>query len=134
MDYLSLFPGSSREKPKFMALAAAVLRQAKDLITLARNIAPGFSVGSAVGVQLDAVGLSCGISRQEGCSDATYRNVLLRKLKRNTWDGTDETVSQYLVAGESLVDNGDGTVTVQAPGLPLPAEELLPVPIGIRVV
>ena len=134
MDYLSLFPGSSREKPKFMALAAAVLRQATDLITLVRNIAPGFSVGSAVGAQLDAVGLSCGILRQEGWSDATYRTVLLRKLKRNTWDGTDETVSQYLVAGESLVDNGDGTVTVQAQGLPLPAEELLPVPIGIRVV
>lgn len=134
MDYISLFPGSSREKPKFMALAAAVLRQATDLITLAQNIAPRFSVGSAVGVQLDAVGLSCGIPRQEGWSDATYRTVLLRKLKRNTWDGTDETVSQYLVAGESLVDNGDGTVTVQASGLPLPAEELLPVPIGIRVV
>ena len=134
MDYLSLFPASSREKPKFMALAAAVLRQATDLITLARNIAPGFSVGSAVGIQLDAVGLACGVPRQEGWSDATYRSVLLRKLKRNTWDGTDETVSQYLVAGESLVDNGDGTVTVQAPGLPLPAEQMLPVPIGIRVV
>ena len=134
MDYISLFPGSSREKPKFMALAAAVLRQAADLITLAQNIVPGFSVGSAVGVQLDAVGSSFGIPRQEGWSDSTYRNVLLRKLKRNTWNGTNETAPQYLEPGESLVDNGDGTVTVQAPGLPLPAEELLPVPIGIRVV
>ena len=134
MNYISLFPGSSREKPKFMALAAAVLRQAADLITLAQNIVPGFSVGSAVGVQLDDIGSSFGIPRQEGWSDSTYRNVLLRKLKRNTWNGTNETAPQYLEPGESLVDNGDGTVTVQAPGLPLPAEELLPVPIGIRVV
>lgn len=117
-----------------MALAAAVLRQAADLITLAQDIVPGFSVGSAVGVRLDAIGSSFGIPRQESWSDSTYRNVLLRKLKRNTWNGTNETAPQYLEPGESLVDNGDGTVTVQAPGLPLPAEELLPVPIGIRVV
>ena len=61
MDYLSLFPGYVQEKPKFMALAAAVLRQAADLITLAQSITPGFSVGSATGVQLDVLGESFGI-------------------------------------------------------------------------
>ena len=134
MDYLTLFPGSVQEKPKFMALAAAVLRQAADLITLAQSIAPGFSVGSAAGVQLDAIGASFGIARQIGWSDATYRNVLLRKLKRNTWDGTNGTAPQYLEAGETLNDNSDGTVSVHAPDLPLPAEELLPVPIGVKPV
>ena len=134
MDYLSLFPGFVQEKPKFMALAAAVLRQAEDLITLAQSIAPGFSVGSAAGVQLDAIGESFGMERQEGWSDSTYRTVLLRKLKRNTWDGTNGTAPQYLEAGETLNDNSDGTVSVHAPGLPLPAEELLPVPIGVKPV
>ena len=134
MDYLSLFPGFSQEKPKFMALAAAVLQQATDLITLAQSIAPGFSVGSAVGVQLDVLGESFGIERQEGWTDATYRTVLLRKLKRNTWDGTNATAPQYLEAGETLYDNSDGTVNVHAPGLPLPSEELLPVPIGVKPV
>ena len=134
MNYLSLFPGSVQEKPKFMALAAAVLRQAADLITLAQRIAPGFSVGSAVGVQLDAIGESFGIARKSGWSDTTYRTVLLRKLKRNTWDGTNGTAPQYLEAGETLNDNSDGTVSIHAPGLPLPAEELLPVPIGVRAV
>ena len=134
MNYLSLFPGFSQEKPKFMALAAAVLRQAADLITLAQSIAPGFSVGSAAGVQLDAIGESYGIERQAGWTDETYRTVLLRKLKRNTWDGTNGTAPQYLEAGETLNDNSDGTVSVHAPGLPLPAEELLPVPIGVRAV
>ena len=134
MDYSTLFPGSVQEKPKFMALAAAVLRQATDLITLAQSIAPGFSVGSAVGVQLDAIGESFGMERQDGWSDTTYRTVLLRKLKRNTWDGTNGTALQYLEAGETLNDNSDGTVSVHAPGLPLPAEELLPVPIGVKSV
>ena len=134
MDYLTLFPGYVQEKPKFMALAAAVLRQATDLITLAQSIAPGFSVGSAAGIQLDALGESYGIERQAGWSDATYRTVLLRKLKRNTWDGTNGTAPQYLEAGETLNDNSDGTVSIHAPGLPLPAEELLPVPIGVKPV
>ena len=134
MNYLSLFPGYVQQKPKFMALAAAVLQQAADLITLAQNIAPGFSVGTAVGVQLDAIGESFGIERQAGWSDTTYRTVLLRKLKRNTWDGTNGTAPQYLEAGETLNDNGDGTVSVHASGLPLPVKELLPIPIGIQVV
>jgi len=134
MDYLSLFPGSSREKPKFMALAAAVLRQAADLITLARNIAPGFSVGSAEGIQLDALGESFGIPRQDGWTDETYRTVLLRKLKRNTWDWTNATAPEYLEEGETLLDNNNGTVNVHAPGLPLPAEDLLPIPMGIKPV
>ena len=134
MDYLTLFPGYVQEKSKFMALAAAILRQAGDLITLAQSIAPGFSVGSATGVQLDAIGKSFGMERQEGWSDETYRTVLLRKLKRNTWDGMNGTTPQYLEAGETLNDNGDGTMTVHAPGLPLPVEELLPVPIGVKPV
>ena len=134
MDYLSLFPGYVQEKPKFMALAAAVLRQATDLITLAQNIAPGFSVRSAVGIQLDAIGESFGIPRQTGWSDATYRTVLLRKLKRNTWDGTNATVPDYLEAGETFCENGDGTVSVHTSGLPLPAKELLPIPMGVKTV
>ena len=134
MDYLTLFPGYVQEKPRFMALAAAVLRQAADLITLAQSIAPGFSVGTAAGVQLDVLGESFGIERQAGWTDETYRTVLLRKLKRNTWDGTNGTAPQYLEAGETLNDNSDGTVSVHAPDLPLPAEELLPVPIGVKPV
>ena len=134
MDYLSLFPGYVQEKPKFMALTAVVLQQATDLITLAQNIAPGFSVGSAVGIQLDAIGESFGIPRQASWSDATYRTVLLRKLKRNTWDGTNATVPDYLEAGETFCENGDGTVSVHTSGLPLPAGELLPVPLGVKSV
>ncbi len=41
-DYLALFPGASREKPKLMALARAVLRQAMDLVPLTEQLLSGF--------------------------------------------------------------------------------------------
>ena len=48
-DYLTLFPGASREKARFMALAGAVLRQAADLSALAEAIQPGLSFALAEG-------------------------------------------------------------------------------------
>ena len=123
-NYLSLFPAYVREKPRFMALAEAILQQAVDLITLAQSIAPGFSFAHAVGIQLDALGVSIGVSRQEGWDDETYRSVLLRKMKLWTWNGMNETVSDYLESGETFRDNVNGSVTVSA-SLPLPAGEKL---------
>ena len=131
-DYLSLFPAASREKPRFSALAEAVLRQAAELTALIPSLESGFSFVFAEGNQLDALGASVRIPRQEGWSDETYRSVLLRKLKRNTWDGTNETSFDYLEDGETFIDNGNGTVTVRMGALPLPAEELLPVPMGVK--
>ena len=125
-EYLSLFPAYVRNKPRFMALAEAILRQAADLMTLVQSIVPGFSFASAVGEQLDALGASVGVFRHEGWSDETYRGVLLRKLKLYTWN-----VPDYLESGETFKDNANGSVTVSAT-LPLPAGELLPVPIGVR--
>ena len=82
-----------------------------------------------------AAGEACGIQRQESWSDETYRSVLLRKLKLNTWDGTNETVEACLEAWETLTDTGGNNVTVQTTGtLPLPVQELLPVPVGVAVV
>ena len=131
-DYLSLFPAYTRSRPRFAALAEAILRQTVDLITLARSIAPGFCFANAVGVQLDALGGSVGIPRQEGWDDETYRSVLLRKLKIWTWDGMNGSVPDFLAAGETFKDNGDGSVTVTTGPLPLPANELLPIPMGVK--
>ena len=132
--YLSLFPAYCREMPRFSALAEAVLRQVTDLMALVLSLGSGFSVGNAAGVQLDAVGESFGFPRREGWDDETYRGVLLRKLKRLTWDGMNESVPSFLQEGETLCDNGDGTVTVTAGDLPLPANELLPIPMGVRTI
>ena len=131
-DYLSLFPAASREKPRFSALAEAVLRQAAELTALIPSLESGFSFAFAAGNQLDALGASVCIPRQEGWNDEIYRSVLLRKLKRNTWDGTNETSFDFLEDGETFIDNGNGTVTVRTGALPLPAEELLPVPMGVK--
>ena len=131
-DYLSLFPAYTRSRPRFVALAEAILRQAVDLITLAQSIAPGFSFAQATGIQLDALGGSVGVPRQEGWDDETYRGVLLRKLKLWTWDGMNASVPDFLASGETLKDNGDGSVTVTTASLPLPANELLPIPMGVK--
>ena len=131
-DYMNLFPAFSREKPRFAALAEAVLRQVTDLMALAPQLASGFSFASAEGIQLDALGESVRIPRQEGWDDETYRKVLLRKLKLNTWDGRNETSFSHLEAGEMYCDNGNGTITVRTQ-TPLPSDGLLPIPIGVKM-
>ena len=130
-DYMNLFPAFSREKPRFSALAEAVLRQAADLMALVPQLASGFSFAFAEGAQLDALGESVSVPRQSGWDDETYRSILLRKLKLNTWDGTNETSFSFVEDGEIFIDNCDGTVTA-ASSLPLPAGEVLPVPTGVK--
>ena len=132
-DYLSLFPAYTRGMPRFIALAEAVLRQATDLMDLVPQLASGFSFAHAEGVQLDALGGSVGIIRQEGRDDESYRRVLLKKLKLYTWDGTNERAFDFAEEGEVFVDNDDGTVTART-GLLLPAGEVMPVPMGIKAV
>ena len=114
-----------------------------DLRCPAAGLRPGFPDAPAgvrvffclrPGVQLDALGASAGIPRQEGWEDETYRRVLLRKPRIWSWDGTNETAGEFLLPGETLKDNGNNSVTVSAGLLPLPAEELLPVPLGVNVI
>ena len=132
-DYLSLFPAYTRGMPRFIALAEAVLRQATDLMDLVPQLASGFSYARAEGKQLDELGTSVGIPRREGWDDESYRRVLLKKLKLYTWDGTNERAFDFAEEGEVFVDNDDGTVTART-DVPLPAGEVMPVPMGIRVV
>ena len=73
-DYLSLFPSASREKPRFMALAEAVLSQVMDLQDLVEQIRAGYAVGSAAGAQLDAVAAAVGLRRESGIeTDEAFR-------------------------------------------------------------
>ena len=111
VNYLNLFPPSSREKPRFMALAAAVLQQAAELQALIPSLESGFSFASAAGVQLDALGASVSIPRPSGWSDETYRDYLLQKLKTFSWNGLNDTVDSVLPSGTILTDNCNGTVT-----------------------
>ena len=138
-SFLSLFPGATREKPRFMALAAAVLRQAADLAALTEEMQSGFSFAAAEGKQLDDLAAAVGLARTDlgtGVPDETFRRYLLAKLALWTWDGTNETVPAVLglaLPGSSMTDNGDGTVTV-ATDSDLPPGEVFPVPAGVRII
>ncbi len=125
MDYLSLFPSASRGKPRFMALAAAVLRQVTDLQALISTMESGFSVASAVGVQLDLLGETFHIPRLPGQTDEEYQTYLQQRLKLYRWTGMNEDVDNVLPPGVTMSDNGDGTVTVT------PSDAVAPVPAGI---
>ncbi len=127
-DYLALFPGASRGKPRFMALAEAVLQQAVDLMDLVASMQSGFSFASAEGTQLDAVAETVGLERENGMTDEAFRQYLLQKLKLWGWDGTNEGVPAVLPEGVTETDNQDGTVTVSPAGT---NRDLLPVPAGV---
>jgi hypothetical protein len=130
---MTLFPGYTRDKPHFAALAAAVLQQVTDLIALVPELESGFSVAHAVGAQLDALGASLSSPRQSGWDDETYRSILQRKLRRNQWNGLNDSAFEYVDEGETFIDNCNGTVTavtVEA----VPAGEVMPVPMGFKAV
>ena len=128
MDYLGMFPSASRSKVRFMGMAAALLGQVTDLMDVAAGINGAFSVSSAVGAQLDALGEFFAIPRQYGWNDLTYREYIRKKLEIWRWDGTNSTVRDVLAGqpGAQMIDNGDGTVIVR------PGSGVFPVPIGIQ--
>ena len=140
MDYLSLFPGSTREKTRFMALATVLLRQVVDLQEIVWEVNSAFAPGSARGAQLDALGESMGIPRPSGQTDESYRQLISVKCILWGWDGCNDSVPGLLnesLPGAFQVDNCDLSVSVSIPsGTSLPAapEELFPVPAGIQVI
>ena len=141
MEWLSLFPGASRDRPRFMALAEAILRQAADLAALTVQVQAGFSFGKAEGIQLDQIAEAIWLNRRDigaDVPDETFRQYLLAKLALWTWDGTNKTVPEVLgiaLPGSTQTDNGDGTVTVSMTGsLPVETREVVPIPIGIGII
>ena len=140
--YLSLFPASSREKSRFLALASAVLSQAADLLSLIQtDFLSAFDLNSASGVQLDVLGALLNVPRpMPSTPDADYRILLRARAAVNHWDGTNGSLPAVLESafpGQSarLTDNLDGTVTAFLSGsVPFALQDLFPVPAGIRLI
>ena len=136
MDWLSLFPGSSRDKPRLMALAGAVLRQAEDLVSVIEALQPAFSFAAAEGIQLDCLAQAVGLDRGDVGADApdeAFRQYLLAKLALWSWDGTNKTVPEVLgiaLPGSTQTDNGDGTVSITGSS-PVEVSKVFPIPAGI---
>ena len=57
----------------------------------------------------------------------------MRKLRRNQWDGLNDSSFDYVDDGESFCENGNLTITAVT-SLPVAAGEVLPVPMGVRAV
>ena len=139
-DYLSLFPGSTREKPRFMAVASAVLQQVVDLQAVVGEMNTAFAPATAQGVQLEALGESLGLSRLDttagaAASDEVYRDFIRKKLIRWGWDGTNKSVpriAEQLQIGSVEKDNQNGTVTVTGAGTqPAAVKDVYPVTAGV---
>jgi len=62
-NYTSLITSEHADKPNFMAMVAAVAQCFIDQQTLLLSIPDAFDLDNAVGVQLDAVGLWVGVTR-----------------------------------------------------------------------
>jgi len=140
-DYLRLFPGSTREKSRFIAVASAVLQQVVDLQAVVGEVNAAFAPESAQGAQLDALGESLGLSRLDttagaAATDEVYRDFILKKLVRWGWDGTNKSVpgiAEQLQTGSVEKDNLNGTVTVTGAGTqPAAVKEIYPITAGIR--
>ena len=140
-DYLSLFPGSTREKQRFMSLTEAVLQQVIDLQALVGQINGAFAPESAQGSQLDALAASLDLSRLDtsdgaAVADADFRDFIRKKLIQWGWDGTNMAVPAIVAKrqqGASQVDNMNGTVTVTDAGTqPAPVKALFPITAGVR--
>ena len=141
-SYLEMFPAATREKPRFMALAGAVMTQAAELLALVQTEIPAaYDLESASGRQLDALGELLNVPRpMPSTSDEDYRFLLRAKIAVHHWDGTNESLPGVLAAAfpgrdAKLIDNQDGTVTAFVSGnLPFSLEERCRVPAGVRLV
>lgn len=63
-DYLALVTTEHSDKPKYMAMLQAVLGPMVDALNASQELPADFDLDSAVGAQLDIVGLWVGISRR----------------------------------------------------------------------
>lgn len=96
-SYLKLVTSKHWDKPKFLAWLTANLDIIDDADTAIMAIDADFDIDSAVGNQLDVIGLLVGRSRtldfqpsvaSPTLDDATYTFVLKAKVAQNQWDGT----------------------------------------------
>ena len=140
-SYLDLISPVHHAKPRFMALASAVLGQVTDLLSLYGNQLPGaLSLDTAQGFFLDTLAALSGFLRPTpGMTDESFREYLRARIQCNHWNGQNETLPGILAmafpdAKAKLTDNMDGTVTAElSTETSFPLEELFPCPAGIRL-
>ena len=139
---LDLISPVHHAKPRFIALASAVLGQVTDLLSLYGDQLPeALSLDTAQGFFLDTLAALSGISRPTpGMTDESFREYLRAKIQCNHWNGQNETLPGILAMAfpnseAKLTDNMDGTVTAElSTEMSFPLEDLFPCPAGIRLI
>ena len=130
--YLNRIASQHRVQPKYIAWLSVLLDKVQDLIDVAGQIDSAFDVEQAVGIQLDMIGQSVGVSRlltfepvyapSALLTDEFYRTIIKARISLNQWDGTtagihslwDDIFGGYTM---EVVDNQNMTMTIRVYGL-----------------
>jgi RNAse (barnase) inhibitor barstar len=121
-DYTSLITSEHSSKPRFAAMFAAVAQCFVDQINVMQSIPAAFDLDTAVGVQLDAVGLWAGITRQVKTPLNVYFSLDTANLgfDQGNWQGPfdpstgltslDDGTFRTLIRAKIAANSWDGTI------------------------
>lgn len=129
--YLALLTSEYRNSPKLNAFLQNMLQKFQDICQAQVSLDTAFDVDSAVGAQLDAIGVIVGVNRTVPfqpsdsvspiLNDATYRILLKATAGINQWDGTIDSLyplwQTLFPSGQIIIaDNQDMTAAILLPG------------------
>lgn len=88
--YLALLPSEHADKPNFVAVLTAAVQPFADQQVTLKSLPTQFDLDSAVGVQLDALGVRVNRDRYAlgPLADDVYRTLLRATVIANHWDGS----------------------------------------------
>ncbi|MEL6237018.1 MAG: DUF2612 domain-containing protein [Pseudomonadota bacterium] len=121
-DYTGLITSEHSSKPRYSAMVAAIAQCFVDQINVMQSIPTAFDLDQAIGVQLDAVGLWAGITRQVKTPLSVYFSLDTANLgfDQGSWQGPfdpsaglvslDDATFRTLIRAKIAANRWDGTV------------------------
>lgn len=131
-EYALYISEQNYRREKFMLLFRSIVRPGAALSTVIDSFLNAFDVKNAAGAQLDDIGALVGVGRtlahapSEGginMDDDEFRTMILMKIARNFWDGTNQGAADTYkaVLGDGFTfaqsDNQDMSVSIACSGL-----------------
>jgi hypothetical protein len=131
--YQRLLTAQYRTSPKFTALLKVLLQKFDDISQCLSQLDTAFDLDSAVGVQLDMLGVVAQANRvvpfqpsfgvNPVMDDSTYRTYIKAKIAQNQWDGTIGSLyaiwaTLFPTVTIIVADNQNMTATLYINGLP----------------
>ena len=102
-DYVALITAEHNQKPKFMAMIQAIAQPFADTQSALASLPSYFDIDSAVGVQLDAIGVRVGITRDLSAPLAVYFSFGVDGLGfgQGSWKGQYDPSSGVISADDA---------------------------------